>query len=84
MTRETVEINTRSITSALRDFATLLERGSTDFVIEGLRSLANRVEDMAEPPEYRRDGRYRHLSGRARSEAIRESNQRAGGDPYGG
>lgn len=30
------------------------------------------------------DPRYRALGGRERDEAIRESNQRAGGDPYGG
>ena len=30
------------------------------------------------------DRRYDHLSGRDRQEAIRESNQRAGGDLYGG
>lgn len=30
------------------------------------------------------DRRYRHLTGRERQEAIRESNQRAGGDNYGG
>ena len=30
------------------------------------------------------DSRYEHLSGKDRQEAIRESNQRAGGDIYGG
>jgi hypothetical protein len=46
-TAESLTINTRSMTSALRDFATLLEAGDAAFVVGGLRSLAARVEEMA-------------------------------------
>lgn len=46
-TAESVTLNTRSMASALRDFATLLEAGDAAFVAEGLRSLAARVEEMA-------------------------------------
>lgn len=44
---ETLVMNTRSATSALRDLATLLEHGDVPFVLEGLRKLADRIEEMA-------------------------------------
>lgn len=46
-TAESVVLDTRSMASALRDFATLLEHGDGAFVVGGLRSLAARVEEMA-------------------------------------
>lgn len=44
---ETLTMNTRSMSSALRDLATLLERGRGPYVVDALRSLADRVEQMA-------------------------------------
>lgn len=55
-TAESVTINTRSMASALRDFATLLESGDAAFVVGGLRSLAARIEEMAHDAAEAPDG----------------------------
>lgn len=52
---------------------------------EPLRSMIERRE--IQPPDelvIEDDPRYGALEGAERAEAVRESNQRASGDPYGG
>lgn len=48
MSQGSVTLDVRSLTSALRDFALLLERGQTAFAVANLRGLADRVEEMAQ------------------------------------
>jgi hypothetical protein len=62
--------------TVLRQIADALDLSDADGVQISMAPVTTQSLD--------RDPRYLHLAGRERQEAIRESNQRAGGDPYGG
>lgn len=49
-----------------------------------LDTLVKERDDLREKVYKPTGSRYGHLDGRQREDAIRESNMRAGGDPYGG
>lgn len=62
-----------------------LDKYTKPELVEEVRRLREENGRLIVRAELRgEDTRYSHLTGRERSEAIRESNQRAGGDPYGG